>query len=107
MNDSTFSGNSASSSEGGSGGGGIYKNSGTLTVNDSTFSGNSAFFGGNSYSYGGGIYKTDGTLTVSNSTFSDNSASGIASGRGGGIYNGGLRRRPRYADRKQQQLLRQ
>ncbi len=63
---------------GANGGGGVFINSGTLTVNDSTFSGNSA-------AYGGGIENDNGALTVNNSTFSGNSASVS----GGGIFNNG------------------
>lgn len=61
-------------------GGGIYNNSGTITITSSTISGNSA-------SSGGGIYNNGGTVTITSSTISGNSASG-----GGGVYNhdGGL-----------------
>jgi hypothetical protein len=83
LNNSTISGNTASSSGGminqnglytqsTSGGGGI-SNEGTLTLNNSTISGNSA-------SGGGGIFNS-GTLTLSNSTISANTASD-----GGGFY---------------------
>ncbi|MCO5206950.1 MAG: hypothetical protein M9928_18215, partial [Anaerolineae bacterium] len=96
VNNSTFSGNSATDVGGGinntgtlsianstlSGnsaddyGGGI-DNSGTLTITNSTLSGNSAY-------YGGGIDGYSGTLTIINSTFSDNSATD-----GSSVYNSG------------------
>ncbi|HEY6285402.1 MAG TPA: choice-of-anchor Q domain-containing protein, partial [Ktedonobacteraceae bacterium] len=81
LNNSTISGNTASSSggtinQGISGGGGGISNEGTLTLNNSTISGNSAFGGG-------GIFNS-GTLTLNNSTVSANTAS-----TGGGIFNGG------------------
>jgi hypothetical protein len=74
LNNSTISGNSASSS-----GGGIF-NIGTLNLNNSTISGNSAS------SSGGGIFNIGGgggaaTLTINNSTISGNSSDGS----GGGI----------------------
>jgi hypothetical protein len=75
INDSTLSGNSATS-----GGGGIY-NSGTLTINNSTFNGNSTG-NGNTSGVGGVIENFFGTLTINNSTLSGNSATGF----GGGIY---------------------
>ena len=71
-NNSTISGNTASS------GGGIY-NGGTLTVSNSTISGNKAT------SNGGGIYNSrfgGSTASISNSTISGNSAI-----NGGGIFN--------------------
>jgi predicted outer membrane repeat protein len=64
------------------GGGGIYNNSGVLTVSGTTLSGNSGF----GYSSGGGIYN-GGTATVSGCTLSGNRASSF--GVGGGIYNAG------------------
>ena len=76
VTNSTFSGNSAPSGNGGgihNGGGG-----GAVTVTNSTFSGNSAS------EDGGGIASGGSTVTVTNSTFSGNSASS-----GGGIYNNG------------------
>jgi CSLREA domain-containing protein len=97
LNNSIFSGNSATSL-----GGGIY-NSGTVTISNTTFSGtnsssfggglnngssgtatisNSIFSGNSASDSGGGIYNSD-TVTISNSTFSNNSASNF----GGGIYN--------------------
>ena len=71
MQNSTLSGNTATTSTGG----GIHNHPGTATVQNSTLSGNSASLGG------GGIYNW-GTLTVQNSTLSGNSAM-----HGGGIYN--------------------
>ena len=62
-----------------SSGGGIYSDSGTLTITNSTLSGNSAGYDG------GGIYSSFGTLMVTNSTLSGNSANN----NGGGIYNFG------------------
>ena len=81
-------------------GGGIYNDSGTLTVTNCTLSGNSADQGGAIFTYGtltlldsmvagssaiegGGIYNYLGTLTVTNSTISGNSATMD----GGGLYN--------------------
>ena len=61
-------------------GGGIYAQSGLITVTNSTISGNSA-------SEGGGIFKGGyfgGTMTINNSTVSGNSAI-----EGGGIFGGG------------------
>ena len=99
MTNSTFTGNSAPSGEGG----GIYNlNNAALTVTNSTLSGNSATYGGgiynkgtlmtvtnstlsgNSATYGGGIFNEGTLTTLSNSTLSGNSATG---GIGGGIYN--------------------
>ena len=59
-------------------GGGIFNNSGTLTITNSTISGNSA-------AAGGGIANAflGATLTITNSTISGNSA-----GNGSGIVNG-------------------
>ena len=79
VNNSTLSGNSATTPLGNGGGGGIWNAaSATLTVNNSTLSGNSAqpeLFGN-----GGAIYNQGGTITVSNSTLSGNS-----SNTGGGL----------------------
>ncbi len=58
-------------------GGGIYNDSGTLSVTDSTISGNSAPSGGGIWNYLGG------TLTVTDSTISGNSAANY----GGGVCN--------------------
>ena len=50
-------------------GGGIYNESGTLTITNTTISGNTAY-------RGGGIYNNyEGTLTITNSTISGNTAS--------------------------------
>ncbi|MGP8252444.1 MAG: beta strand repeat-containing protein [Terracidiphilus sp.] len=86
VSNSTISGNSATSGNGGySYGGGIY-NAGTLTLSNSTISGNSAISGNGGYSYGGGIDSENGTaLTLTNSTISGNSAGSY----GGGINSGG------------------
>ena len=61
-------------------GGGIYNETGLLTITDSTLSSNYATNEGGS---GGGIYN-DATATVIDSTLSGNSASSV-----GGILNGG------------------
>ncbi|MDA1050348.1 MAG: Ig-like domain repeat protein [Planctomycetota bacterium] len=61
-------------------GGGIYSNSGDVTIHNSTISGNTTSNPGS----GGGIYSA-GNLTISNSTLSGNTASN----RGGGISNNG------------------
>ncbi|MBO7726741.1 MAG: hypothetical protein J6S40_09790, partial [Thermoguttaceae bacterium] len=58
-------------------GGGIFNESGTLTITNSTISGNTAGWGGGIYNYG--------TLTIMNSTISGNTASYY----GGGIFNRG------------------
>ena len=55
-----------------SGGGGIYNQSGTVTVRNSTISGNS----------NGGISNSVGTVRVSNSTISGNSGAGISTNQG-------------------------
>ena len=99
LNNSTVSGNSASSV--GAVGGGI-RNAGTLIINNSTIDGNSAnnqggglsngggatidnsTFSGNGATAGAGMYNT-ATLTVNNSTLSGNSATN----NGGGIQNEG------------------
>ena len=57
-------------------GGGIYNDTGTLTLTNSTLTANSAVFGG-------GLYNNGGIVTVTNSTLSGNSASD----GGGGIFN--------------------
>jgi predicted outer membrane repeat protein len=72
---STFSDNSATAT-GSALGGAINNNIGTMTITDSTFSSNSSGV------YGGAISNL-GMLTLGNSTFSLNSASGA----GGAIYN--------------------
>jgi len=84
INNSTFSGNSAT--DGGcilNEGGGGFGGSATLTINDSTLSGNSAERGGVVCNRGG--VSGSATLTINNSTLSGNSATGFA----GGIYNAG------------------
>ena len=82
ITNSTLSGNSATSGNGG----GIWSGSGTLAIMGSTLSNNSATSGN-----GGGIY-SGGTTTITNSTLSGNSANnggGSISnfGGGGGIYS--------------------
>jgi CSLREA domain-containing protein len=75
VNNSTFSGNSASSFGGGIGN----FNHSTLTLNNSTFSGNSAA------QQGGGLYNdSTSTAALTNLTMSANSATG---GLGGGIMS--------------------
>jgi hypothetical protein len=83
---STFTGNSATSTDFAYGGG--IDNAGLLTVTNCTLSANSV--NGNRGSGGGGIRNT-GVLAVTNSTFSANSAAPISiiGGKGGGIYNKG------------------
>jgi len=76
VSNSTLSGNSGGAYHG-NGGGGIFNDTGTVTVSSSNLSANSA-------DEGGGIYN-DGTLTVSNSTLSANTAVN----QGGGILNAG------------------
>ncbi|QDS89046.1 Calx-beta domain protein [Rosistilla ulvae] len=82
ISDSTFVGNTASTSP--SGLGGAIENrqfgsgSAVTTIINSTFSGNSA-------RRGGAIYNNEGTLTVINSTVVNNDATGGASPDGGGI----------------------
>ena len=93
-------------------GGGIFNDSGTLTVSNCTVSGNSAFNGGgitstggamlsviastingnSAANSGGGIHRINGPSMVINSTFSDNSAGGGVLSGGGGIFNLGLLR---------------
>jgi hypothetical protein len=86
INDSTFSGDSATATgvPGLAAGGAIYLGSGTLTINNSTFSGNAAAqLDGGFDSGGGAIYALNGgTVTINGSTVSGNSAS---AGSGGGI----------------------
>jgi hypothetical protein len=60
------------------GGGGILVAGGSLTLDDSSVEGNTASF------EGGGLFNTGGTVIVNDSTISDNSATGY----GGGISNG-------------------
>ena len=72
LNASSVSGNS------GDDGGGIYIESGTVTLEDSGVSGNRANFGA-------GILNHAGTLTLTDSGVSAN----VGSGSGAGIYNGG------------------
>lgn len=74
----TVSNSTFAGNNGGTGGGGIL-NGGTLIVSNSTFAGNSA-------GSGGGILSDYGMLTVSNSTFAGNSATTY---NGGGIFNVG------------------
>ncbi len=61
-----------------SSGGGIFNDSGTVTVSNSTFVGNSPD------ASGGGIFNYYGTVNVSNSTFTSNAAGALS---GGGIFN--------------------
>jgi len=76
----TISGNSTVPGLGGPGtGGGIYNESGTVTITNSSLSGNSA---GND---GGGGIANYGTVTITNSTLSGNSCGSL--GVGGGILN--------------------
>ncbi len=77
----TVSGSTLASNTVGYAGGGIFEQSGTLTVINSALSGNvaSSDAGGD----GGGIFNWAGALTVSGSTLSGNSAGDA----GGGIYN--------------------
>ncbi len=59
-------------------GGGVYNNSGRLTLTGSTVSGNTVFF------FGGGIYNNSGTVALTNDTFEGNTSTHAA---GGAIYN--------------------
>jgi CSLREA domain-containing protein len=73
-------------------GGGIYIESGNVTIKGSTVSNNNTTSGGD-FAYGGGIFNS-GTLTItkstlSNSTISSNSVSGGTDAYGGGIFNSG------------------
>jgi MBG domain len=102
ITNSTFIGNSATTSFGGASyGGGIF-NGGVLSVTSSTLSNNTAgdFGGGiynggtlniingtlsnNSATFGGGVYNYYGTVSVTNSTLFDNTAT-----FGGGVFNFG------------------
>ena len=76
MVDSTISGSSAPGGNGN--GGGIYQNSGSLTIFGSTVSDNTAV-------RGGGVFTNSGTFVMTNSTVSGNSATG----EGGGVRLGG------------------
>lgn len=58
-------------------GGGIYANSGSLTINESTVSGNTAD------GYGGGVFTYYAAVTVNDSTISDN----VADQDGGALYS--------------------
>src|SRR5438067_100316 len=71
----TLSGNTAGFA------GGIFNNSGTVTITNSTISGNSTS------NDGGGIFSNSGTVTITNSTISGNSATAGGSSSGGGVYN--------------------
>ncbi|MCB1921641.1 MAG: DUF642 domain-containing protein, partial [Candidatus Competibacteraceae bacterium] len=71
ISDSTFTSNQASNA-----GGGVYSETGALTVTHSTFNGNWA-------NHGGGISTSSGTTTITYSTFSGNEASE----QGGAIYD--------------------
>jgi hypothetical protein len=62
-------------------GGGIYNDSGVVTLTDSTVSGNTASDGGGIFNVSGEFF---GVVELTNSTVSDNFAS-----EGGGIYNDG------------------
>jgi predicted outer membrane repeat protein len=80
VTDATFTGNSATGSDGGAIDNGDTYGSGTLTVTGSTFTGNSAVDGG---AIDNGDTGGSGTLTVTGSTFTGNSG-----GDGGAIDNG-------------------
>jgi hypothetical protein len=84
INDSAFSGNSAT--DGGcilNDGAGPFQGSATLTINNSTLIGNSsAYHGGVLYNKGS---RGSATITINNSTLSGNSATAF----GGAIYNAG------------------
>ena len=105
MSDSTVSDNTATTGYAG----GIFNNTGTVTVSDSTVSGNSGWYvgginnrgtlnvSGSTVSdntatkvFGGGISNYGGTMTVTNSTLSGNSAASANMGKGGAIYNRGI-----------------
>jgi hypothetical protein len=83
-----------SSNFAGNKGGGIYNQSGSLTLNAGTLRENQAgdvlpdgdYFIGS----GGGIYNESGSVTLRDCDLSDNAASGLPAGgtAGGGIYNG-------------------
>jgi CSLREA domain-containing protein len=72
-----------SNNQGTLGGGGIYNDSGTLTVTNSTITGNNAHSAN-----GGGIYNLNGTVYVVNSTITNNT-SAYTVFDAGGIYNDG------------------
>ena len=94
LDDSTISGNTASSY-----GGALYIGSGAATVTNTTLSGNAAGYAGggiygggdtvltnvtlsgNSANQGGGLYQTSGTVTATNTTITGNSAAS----KGGGF----------------------
>ena len=80
INNSTLSGNSASTNGGGILNDGAFLGNATLIINNSTFSGNSAYHGGVVCNKG---YSGSATLTINNSTLSGNSVTAF----GGGIYN--------------------
>jgi len=65
-------------------GGGIFSQTGILTLINSTVSGNTATTTG-SFAAGGGIYIQNTGATIFNSTISGNSAVGTSSSQGGGI----------------------
>ncbi|QWC84197.1 hypothetical protein KLP28_11410 [Nocardioidaceae bacterium] len=66
-------------------GGGLWNNTGTMTVESTVLRGNSA--GGDAADNGGGgLYNNGGTMVVTNAVVEDNSATGTA-GSGGGILN--------------------
>lgn len=107
IQNSTITGNSASSGTNAYAGGGIFQNGGTVTIVSSTISNNTAGSSTRSTSSntsgggGGGIFSTSGTLNVQNSTITGNSAGSATNssdgnatgGHGGGIYaaNGSVR----------------
>lgn len=72
---STLGGNEA-----GLNGGGIFNDSGTLTLTDTTLSGNHSAYSG------GGIFSDHGTITLTNATLSSNYASFAAGGGIGNLY---------------------
>jgi predicted outer membrane repeat protein len=75
IQNSIFSGNSASTC-----GGGVCNGGGTVTIVNSTFANNSA-----TIDHGGGVGFPSGTVTIENSTFANNSANG----GGGGVLSEG------------------
>ena len=84
LNDSTVSGNNASTDTAYGDGGGIHSagNGSSVTLNNSTVSSNSSNGGGS----GGGLWNSDGaSMELTNSTVSFNTSSD----NGGGIYNTG------------------
>jgi hypothetical protein len=81
---STISGNTAAGSANGSGGG-IYVNSGTLTMTDTTVSGNTVSSSSGGVG-GGGIFSFGGPSTaIASSTISGNHSTGTTFSNGGGI----------------------